>query len=194
MRIITLSGASGSGKTTVAKFIHEQNENSILLSLDNYYLNSDEQFKKNGFVDFDHPKSLDSELLKKNIDELKKLGRTKIPKYCFEKRDRVGYEETIVKDLLIVEGLYASYFILNESKINVFINVDLDIALLRRIHRDIAERNRTIESITEQYLKYVRPAYLEYIQGMKSISDLVITNNTSLEVLTEKIEKLLLKI
>ena len=147
MNIITFSGASGSGKTTIAKYIHEKRKNSLFVSLDNYYLNKEQQVKKNGFVDFDNPASIDVDLLKKNILELEQEGKTKIPIYCFIKRDRIGYKEIFKKDLLILEGLYASYFRLDNVKLNIFINVDLDIALLRRLKRDINERNRSFDDI-----------------------------------------------
>ena len=177
MKLISISGASGSGKTTLANLLTTFDTSVILISMDNYYLNEKEQIKKNGFCNFDHPSSFDYELLIRNIKELSSIGTTKIPQYCFEKRDRVGYKTINTQELLIVEGLYASKLLLAESNMSIYIDIDLDLALIRRIQRDLNHRNRTLESVIKQYLDFVRPAYIEYLKDIKLNVTKVIQNN-----------------
>ncbi|MCK5424918.1 MAG: AAA family ATPase [Emcibacter sp.] len=180
MKIILISGASGSGKTTLAKLIHSLCPNSTLLCLDSYYFSKKEQIERNGFCNFDDPKALDSDLFVKNIEELTRDGSAMIPRYNFEISERAGYEEYKSSEILIVEGLFSSLFASKKSVLNVFIETDMDIALLRRINRDMKERKRTIESITEQYLNFVRPSYLKHVDKIKEISDIIINNKTSI--------------
>lgn len=177
MKIISISGASGSGKTTLANILTSFNPKATLISLDNYYLNKEEQIIKNGFFDFDHPESFDYVLMIKNIKELTETGRTEIPQYCFDKQDRVGYKTVTSDKLLIIEGIYANKLLVNECSMSVYIDIDSDLALIRRIRRDMKNRNRTLDSILDQYLDFVRPAYIKYVQDMKLYAGKVIQNN-----------------
>ena len=177
MKIISISGASGSGKTTLANLLISFDSKATLISLDNYYLNKEEQILKNGFFDFDHPESFDYELLMKNIRELTSVGTTQIPQYCFNNQDRIGYKTIKSNNLLIIEGIYASKILVNECSMNIYVDIDLDLALIRRIKRDMNNRNRTLDSILNQYLDFVRPAYIKYVQDMKLNANKVIQNN-----------------
>lgn len=191
MKVITVSGASGSGKTTLAKLLKKGSKSSNLWSLDDYYMNEKLQIARNGFCNFDHPKSIDVELLRENIKELKSIGETKMPQYCFSSRDRVGYKAIRAKDLLIVEGLFAGSLISEKSGLDIYVDVDPDLALLRRIDRDIVERQRTIENISDQYLKYVRPAFNKYIKIIKDCADIVVENNKDFDDLNCEVDKIL---
>ncbi len=177
MKIISISGASGSGKTTLAELFMSFDSEATLISLDNYYLNKEEQINKNGFCDFDHPESFDYELLMKNIEELANTGTTQIPQYCFDNQDRVDYKTIKGDKLLIIEGIYANKLLLNEGFMSIYVDVDLDLALIRRIKRDMSNRNRTLDSILNQYLGFVRPAYINYVQDMKFNASNIIQNN-----------------
>lgn len=191
MKIITISGASGSGKTTLADLIHKSIPNSLLLSLDRYYLSKVEQIEKNGFCNFDYPTAIDVDRLKEDLLLLKQNGEATVPKYDFTISQRAGYEKVSVNDAIIIEGLFAGALLNDESDLTIFVDVDMDLALLRRIQRDLIERGRTIASITEQYLNYVRPAYFEHIEKIKTNSDVVIKNNRSTEELIKETQKVI---
>ena len=180
MKIICIAGGSGSGKSTIAGLVHQKYKgNGTVLSLDDYYINEKQQIEINGYCNFDHPGAVDCKLLIQNINDLKEKGSTLAPRYSFKNRDRVGFVKVKNSDFLIIEGLHSIVLLKGIFDVSIFIKSDLDLSLLRRINRDIADRGRSIESITEQYIKYVRPSYLMYIKGQELLSDIVIENNDS---------------
>lgn len=183
MKIITISGASGSGKSTLANYIHKAIPNSLLLSIDRYYLSKEEQIKENGFCNFDYPAALDVKLMKENLNLLKSDGSALVPIYDFTVSERAGYETVTAKNHIIIDGLFAGALLHGLSDLDIFVNVDLDLALLRRIDRDMNERGRTLESVTNQYMNDVRPAYFEHIKHIKDTADIVLTNNHSTDQL-----------
>ena len=185
MNVITISGASGSGKTTVAEYIHQSAPGSLLLSLDRYYLSKKQQIDKSGFCNFDDPSAIDAELLKEHLTELKTTGRTNVPVYDFTISERAGYEEVNANGLIIIEGLFAGSLLPVESDLKIFVEADLDLALLRRIKRDTNERGRTLESVTEQYINFVRPAYFKHVKQIKDNADHILINNGSTDLLIE---------
>jgi uridine kinase len=157
--------------------LKELSPGTTIVSLDDYYLSEEQQIVNNGFCNFDHPDSCDYQLLIDNINELKRYEKTHMPKYCFKSKSRVGYEEISASGILIVEGLYASKLLKNISDFNIFVDVDLDLGLIRRIKRDIYSRGRELDEILEQYMRFVRPAYFKYVQNMKLDSDKIVCNN-----------------
>ena len=164
---------------------------SLLLSIDRYYFSKAEQIERNGFFNFDYPSALDVDLMHSHLHNLKKEGQAEIPIYDFTISERAGYETVSTENHIIVDGLFAGSLISEISDFDIFVNVDLDLALLRRIERDMKERDRTLESVTEQYMKDVRPAYFKHIKSIKDGADLVIENNTSKEQLLKETEKIL---
>lgn len=191
MKIITITGASGSGKTTLADEIHKVTESSVKISLDDYYLSPEEQIKLNGCCNFDDPAALDSEMLTKNIRDLVDNNNVSVPIYCFQKRKRQGFRDINSADLIIVEGLYTSLFLRELSNVDIFVSADLDIALIRRIQRDMKERGRTLDSVVEQYINYVKPAYSLYIEKLRSHADIVVENNGTCEDLIQQIPQVM---
>lgn len=183
MKVITISGASGSGKSTLADYIHNTTPDSLLLSIDRYYLSKEEQIAKSGFFNFDYPSALDVELMKEHIMLLKRDGKATIPIYDFTISERAGYETVTAKNHIIIDGLFAGALLSGISDLDIFVDVDLDLALLRRIDRDMNERGRTLDSVTKQYMSDVRPAYFEHIKHIKEAADIVLTNNHSTDQL-----------
>ena len=171
MKIITISGASGSGKSSLAALIHKALSKSLLLSIDRYY--------------FDYPQSLDVNLMHKHLEILKETGKAEVPIYDFTISQRTGYEQVAVEGYIIVDGLFAGEIISEISDLNIFIDVNLEIALKRRIERDMRERGRTLESVTNQYMNDVKPAYFKHIAHIKDKADIVFTNNDNLDLLKE---------
>ena len=191
MKIITISGASGSGKTTLANHIHKSTPGSLLLSIDRYYLSKAEQISKNGFFNFDDPAALDVDLIHSHLEDLKNIGQAEVPIYDFTISERAGYEKVMANNHIIIDGLFAGALLSEISDFDVFVDVDLDLALLRRIDRDIRERDRTLESVTNQYINDVRPAYFKHIENIKNKANIVIKNNTSKEHFSKEIAKIL---
>ena len=185
MKIITISGASGSGKSSLAALIHRALSKSLLLSIDRYYFSKQEQIEKNGFCNFDYPQSLDVNLMHKHLETLKETGKAEVPIYDFTISQRTGYEQVAVEGYIIVDGLFAGEIISEISDLNIFIDVNLEIALKRRIERDMRERGRTLESVTNQYMNDVKPAYFKHIAHIKDKADIVFTNNDNLDLLKE---------
>ncbi|MDG1437430.1 MAG: hypothetical protein P8P98_00540, partial [Emcibacteraceae bacterium] len=132
---------------------------------------------KNGFFNFDNPASLDTELMKQHISELRSNGVANVPIYDFTISERADIETVKAKELIIIDGLFAGSLLGEESDLDIYVDVELDLALLRRINRDMKERGRTLESVAVQYMQDVRPSYFKYIEPIKSAADIVIINN-----------------
>ena len=185
MKIISIAGASASGKTTMSKVIMDELQETkkvSIISLDDYYLSEQEQVEKNGLCNFDHPSALDKDLLLQNINELKYCGTTLMPKYSFFDHKRIGYEEISACDIIVVEGLYANMFLYEMSDVLIFTESDFDTLLSRRILRDMTERGRELADIIKQYFEFVKPAYLKHIVEQKNYSDFIVTNYTIDEI------------
>lgn len=191
MKIVTISGSSGSGKTTLAEQISKKLPNSLLLSLDRYYLSKDQQIEMNGFCNFDFPTAIDIKLLKEHLAELKEKGSANVPQYDFTISQRVDYEIVTATNFIIIDGLFSGSLLIEESDLNIFVDADLDLALLRRIDRDMNERGRTLESVKNQYINDVRPAYFKHIESIKPKADIVITNNGDPDVLSDEADKII---
>ena len=153
-----------------------------------------EEREKNNF---DHPKSFDFDLLIHDLNKLEKNGFSNIPKYNFKKHLRAnGKEKIIKKKIIIIEGIFSIFneIIRNKMTLKVFIDVNDELRLKRRIERDIKTRGRDAESILNQYHKTVRPMYLKYVNPTKNYADLIINNNnSSFNLLCENINKILKK-
>jgi len=178
--IIGVAGGSGSGKTTVVNTISKTlgDNKHLLLQHDSYYrdlkhLPFDERIKYN----FDHPASLETELLIRHINALGKGYPIEVPRYDFSKHIRK--EETTPltpKDVILVDGIliFSEPDLLELMDVKIFVDTDDDIRLLRRLKRDINERGRSVESVIEQYQKFVRPMHLEFVQPSKRYADVII--------------------
>ena len=168
--IIVISGASGSGKTTFAANLAKKfsAEEVLLLTQDSYYtdfseLTIPERAKQN----FDHPDSLDFKLLKEHLIQLKKGCSIQQPIYDFNIHARLSNTRTVIpKQIIIVEGtlLLSQKELLKEFNTSVYIELDQQTCLERRIKRDIAERGRTKEEVLLQYRTTVAPMYEEFIK------------------------------
>jgi uridine kinase len=177
--LVGIAGGTASGKTTIAEKIHEVfPQTSLIISQDNYYkdlthLSKEEQKK----VNFDHPNSIDFDLLKKHLLLLKAGDAINEPIYDFCTH---GRKQTTIelepKRIIIVEGILvlAVPEIRNIFDVKIFVDTDDDIRLLRRIERDIKYRNRTFESVRDQYLATVQPMHNEFVEPSKRYADFII--------------------
>lgn len=178
--IIGVAGGSGSGKTTVvSKIVKSIGKNDVLLmEHDSYYrdlshLPLEERKKQN----FDHPASLETELMIRHIDALKEGYKIDIPVYDFVAHTRSDRSITASpKKIILIDGIliFSEPDLRNRMDIKIFVDTDDDVRLLRRLRRDISERGRNLEDILNQYEKFVRPMHLEFVEPGKRYSDIII--------------------
>lgn len=199
--VIGIAGGSASGKTTLAHFILEQvGENNIAyLPHDAYYKDlRDLPSNEHASINFDHPNSLDSDLLVEHIQRLAQGQAVDLPVYDFEHDTRTGeYRHIEPKPVVMVEGI----LIFTEAKlrelfdVKLFVDTDADLRLIRRLERDLFERGRSAENIIRQYLATVRPMHLEFVEPSKRYADIIIPeggmNPVALEMVVARIQALL---
>jgi len=183
MLIIGIAGGTGCGKTTVVnQILNELPEGEVgILSQDSYYqdtthLSYDERVK----INFDHPRSIDFDLLEAHLKELKKGNPIHQPVYSFVKHNRTG--DTILthpRKVMIVEGI----LILTNAElrkmfdIKIFVHADSDERLIRRLKRDISERGRDLNEVLSRYQSTLKPMHNQFIEPMKEYADIIIPNN-----------------
>ena len=191
VRIIGITGGSGSGKSTVVKRIEALSPECLLIEQDSYYKSAPEVNNDNiTAVNFDHPDAFDMDLMLSNLNDLKNGKPTMMPQYDFvthsRKKEMLRLEP---KKLIILDGLMVLYDerIRNLLDLKIFVDTPADIRFIRRLQRDIAERGRTVESVIEQYTQVVRPGHFNFIEPMKEYADLIIPeggyNENAMQVL-----------
>lgn len=196
--IVGIAGGTGCGKTTLAKEILKVFPNqAVVINQDSYYRDlSHLSLKERDEVNFDHPNSLDFNLLKEHIIALKAGQAIQKPIYNFQSHTREVISEKISStDLIVVEGilLFAVPEVRELFDVKVFIDADADLRVLRRAHRDISERGRDLMSVTTQYLKTVKPMHATFVEPSKEYADVIIPrggeNRASLGVIIAKLRE-----
>ena len=176
---IGLAGGSGSGKTTIAEEVVRRLPGQVaLLHHDAYYRHRvDLTFEERTRVNYDHPSSLETELLIKHLEDLRTGLAIEHPVYDFA--EHLRSDETIRIEpapVIVVEGI----LVLSESELRseldlkIFVDTDPDVRLARRLERDISERGRSVDSVIEQYFATVRPMHLEFVDPSRRYADLII--------------------
>lgn len=184
MLFIGICGASGSGKTTLAQELKEAlGCGSVVLSQDDYYQDHSElSFAERTLLNFDEPCIFDHDLLYQDVCSLL-AGRAVTKKaYDFTAKRRIDTEETVLPaPIIIVEGIHAFYDtrLLEKMHLRLYVSVDPDICLLRRIQRDIKERGRQIDGIARQYMTTVKPMYERYIRAYIREADISVPYDRS---------------
>ena len=198
---IGVAGGTGSGKTTVANAIRNRvgEDRIAILSHDWYYhdwvdLPKDVLDHKN----FDHPDSLETDLLVRHLKALKDGATVEAPVYDFKTHRRAPETRRIEpRKVVLVDGIliYVEPELRKLFDVKIFVDTDADVRLIRRIRRDIAERGRTLDSVVSQYESTVRPMHLEFVEPSKRWADLIIPeggeNAVALEFLFARLEKIL---
>lgn len=176
---IGLAGGSGSGKTTIAEaLVHRLEGRVSLLSHDAYYRHMPElSFEERTKVNYDHPASLETELLVEHLERLRSGAPIDQPVYDFSTHLRA--EESVQIEpgnVVVVEGILvlSEPELRSELDLKIFVDTDPDVRLARRIDRDITERGRTVDSVLEQYFATVRPMHIEFVQPSLRYADLII--------------------
>ncbi len=182
MLVIGIAGGTGSGKTTVVNnILRDLNaESVIVISQDNYYKDHPElSFDERSKINFDHPRSIDFELLKEHVALLKNGVSIEQPVYSFITHSRK--EETILthpQSVIIVEGI----LVLTDADlrdlfdVKIFVHADSDERLIRRVRRDIQERGRDLDEVLTRYQKTLKPMHQQFIEPSKNYADIIIPN------------------
>ncbi|MCP4548855.1 MAG: uridine kinase [bacterium] len=199
--IIGIAGGTGSGKTSVALklksfFPYERVE---LLHHDSYYYdNSHLEMEERAKINYDHPSAFETDLLLQHLSELKGGQEIIQPRYCYETHSRL-VEGTPVgpADILLVEGILVldDQELRKRMDIRIYIDADPDERFIRRLQRDIRNRDRSVESIIEQYQTTVRPMHMRFTEPSKRYADLIIPegahNEVAIDLMAVKIRDVL---
>lgn len=178
--VIGVAGGSGSGKTTVVRRIVESigDGQVTVLEHDRYYRDrNDLRLEERAALNYDHPDSLETDLLVRHLHEMR-AGRTvEIPVYDFARHARQPLTLAAVpRRAIIVEGIliFSDKALRELMDVKVFVDADDDTRFIRRLQRDISERGRTVPSVIEQYLGTVKPMHLEFVEPSKRYADIII--------------------
>ncbi len=203
MRMITvgIAGGTGSGKTTVAKRIAQALPSSAVSTIehDAYYRDrQDLSAEERAMVNYDHPDSLETELLVQHIDRLRAGETVDVPIYDFKSHKRAEESRRVAPTpIVLVEGIlvFVDARLRERLDMKLFVDTDADIRIFRRIRRDMEHRGRTFESVREQYYKTVRPMHLEFVEPSKRTADLIIpeggNNAVAIDLIITKLTSLL---
>jgi uridine kinase len=199
--IIGVAGGTGSGKTTVTETILERvgEERIAFIPHDAYYrdlANLTPDLRKR--VNFDHPDSLETDLLVEHLTQWRRGQAIEVPIYDFTTHTRTQETRRVEPQrVAIVEGIlvFAEPKLREVFDVKLYVDTDADIRFIRRLRRDIAERGRTTESVVEQYLTTVRPMHLEFVEPSKRYADVIIPeggfNQVAMDMVVTRIERLL---
>lgn len=178
--VIGVAGGSGSGKTTVVSRITEAlgGEHVTVLEHDRYYRDrNDLRLEERAALNYDHPDSLDTDLIVRHVQALRQGERIEAPVYDFALHARTASTDTITPGrALIVEGIliYTDAPLRALMDVKVFVDTDADTRFIRRLQRDTKERGRTVQSVIDQYLSTVKPMHLEFVEPSKRYADIII--------------------
>lgn len=199
MIIIGIAGGTGSGKTTVVtKIANNLPEKHItILPQDAYYKdNTDLSFDERKKINYDHPNSIDFDLMLQHIIDLKDGSSIEQPLYSYTTHSRSeDYKVVHPKEILIVEGIlvFTSEELRNLCDMKIFVHTDADERLMRRIKRDITERGRDINEVLTRYEKTLKPMHNQFIEPTMKYADMIIPvggeNKVAIDILVSMIKE-----
>jgi uridine kinase len=199
--IIGIAGGTGSGKTTVANVILERvgAQNIAFLAHDSYYRDlKDLPRAQRDLVNFDHPNSLETDLLVAHLESLRQWKAVDVPVYDFTIHSRTSQIRHLEpQPVVLVEGIlvFAEPELRRLFDVKIFVDTDPDVRFIRRLKRDLVERGRTVDSVIQQYETSVRPMHLEFVEPSKRYADVIIPegglNTVAMDMVVARIETLL---
>lgn len=201
--IIGIAGGSGSGKTSVTQKIMAafEGHSVALIEQDYYYKDqSDMTFEERLTTNYDHPLAFDNDLLTDHLYQLLAGQKVELPTYDYKQHTRSN--KTIPmspQDVIIIEGIFAleNPLLRDLMDVKIYVDTDADLRILRRLQRDIKERNRTMESVINQYLEVVRPMHMQFIEPTKRYADIIIpeggSNHVAIDLIITKIKSIVAK-
>lgn len=198
--VIGVAGGSGSGKTTVVHHIVGAigDAEVSVLEHDRYYRDHPElRLEERAALNYDHPDSLETDLLVTHVEALRAGRAVHVPTYDFARHQRHPTTDTIPpRTAIIVEGIliFADKALRALMDVKVFVDTDDDTRFIRRLQRDITERGRTVQSVIDQYLTTVKPMHLEFVEPSKRYADIIVPegghNQVAIEMLLTLIRSL----
>lgn len=178
---IGIAGGTGAGKTTLARSVYSSlggSSNVTYLTHDDYYRDlSHFPLEERAKTNFDHPDSLETDLLVSHLESLKEGKRVEVPVYDFATHSRTSEVKIMEpKSIILVEGIliFSSSELVRHLDVKVYVEADSDVRLMRRITRDTSERGRTVQDVMRQYESTVRPMHEEFVEPSKSAADVVV--------------------
>jgi len=199
--VIGIAGGSGSGKTTVAQVILQRvgPDRIAFIQHDAYYKDlSGLPPTQRAEVNFDHPNSLETELMIQHVTRLKDGESVEVPIYDFATHSRTTRTYTVKpRGVILIEGIliFVEPSLRELCDLKIYVDTDSDIRFIRRLQRDISERGRTADSVVKQYMSTVRPMHLEFVEQSKRYADVIIPegglNAPALDMVVARIESLL---
>ena len=194
--VIGIAGGTGSGKTTITrKLIESFGPDVSVIHHDNYYkAHHDMPFEERTKLNYDHPNAFDTDMLIRDLKQLKRGKAIQCPVYDYSIHDRTDKTVTIRPTrVIIVEGIliYESRELCREMDIKIYVDTDADVRILRRIVRDVRDRGRSLESVIDQYLTTVKPMHEQFVEPSKRRADVIIPeggqNKVALEMVVERV-------
>ncbi len=199
--VIGLAGGSGSGKTTIARTIMERvgRDRIAFVQHDAYYCDqSDVPFENRLQVNYDHPNSLETSLLVKHLRALRAGRAVEIPVYDFAQFTGTGETTRLeARPVILVEGilLFVEAALRSLFDIKIYVDAPADLRFIRRLQRDLTERQRTPESVIRQYLETVRPMHIEFVEPTKRYADLILPeggfNTVGVDVIVARVRAMI---
>ena len=189
--IIGICGGTGSGKTTIARSIVDTvgEDKVVLIEQDSYYRNlADMPIDERHQANFDHPDSIDSEMLVNHIMRLKQGLTVEMPVYDMVTHTRSDRIEIIEpKPIVIIEGIliFSEPRVLDLIDIRIFVDTPDDVRLMRRMRRDINERGRSFERTLDQYERTIRPMHFEFVEPSKRHAHIIIPEGSNSGITVE---------
>ena len=186
MFLIGIAGGSGSGKTTFARKLIDRvgDPEVVLVQQDSYYLPAPpDHLRVNGEANFDHPGAFDWELMREHLSQLKRGKTIQVPVYDYVRSRRSSEVHSVGPAKAVVfEGIFALWDsdIRDLFDLKIFLQVDADIRFIRRLHRDVQERGRTMDSVVRQYYNTVRPMHHEFLEPTRQYADLIVGEESDL--------------
>lgn len=183
--LVGIAGGTGSGKTTVAKKIVRglPEKMSLVLEHDYYYRDrSDIDLEARKKLNYDHPDSLDNDLLVEHLRQLKAGEAADVPIYDYKTHSRLPNRRTVKPaPIIVLEGIlvFVDKRVRDQLDMKIFVDTDADIRIMRRVRRDIEERGRDFANIRRQYYATVRPMHIEHVEPSKRWADLIIPEGGS---------------
>jgi len=196
--VVGIAGGSASGKTTVVNKVKEFfGDNITVIGHDNYYkAHNDMTYEERTLLNYDHPNAFDTERMIEDVKKLKKGETVEIPVYDYSVHNRSEETQTIKpQSVVVLEGILLLYDgrLRDLMDVKIFVDAPADERLVRRIKRDMAERDRSLQSVLSQYQDTVRPMHEQFVEPTKAYADIIIPrggdNHVGIGILQSFLEK-----
>jgi uridine kinase len=194
--VIGIAGGTGAGKTTIAQQVTDSaGEEVTRFPLDNYYedlshLGMEEREQAN----YDHPSAFEWPLVREHLQALLEGRSIEMPQYDFAVHNRTDETVTVEPtDVVVVEGIFALHdeVVVDMLDLRLYVETDADVRILRRIRRDVIDRDRSLDGVIDQYLSTVKPMHEQFVEPTRAKADLVVpegANSVAVNLLSEKVQ------